>query len=154
MAYYRTPKKYWSIYNKPHGPLKPTEPVKKYYEEFVEFYSADNDHSFALRDIELPSGVKLEDVHVHSEVHYSYDDQTYSTIKLGTKTFSKRSQKDYDTAVKRYKRQLEEYENDMLQHKAELKEWKEWKKRAEKEEIQASIKQAKAVLKKHGIDVK
>ena len=154
MAYYKTPKKYWSIYNKPHGPLKPVEPVKMYYQDFVEFYSADNDTTFALKDVELPDGVKLEDVFVSSEAHYDYDSTAYSTVKLGTKIFSKRSQKSYDDAVKRYKKQLKEYEANMIEYKAELKEWKAWKKEEEKVSVERSINQAKAVLKKHGIEVK
>ena len=145
-------KKGWYVGWEPRAPYEPRRPEEFYEtEEFTELSVHDvaNDpcgHKCTrLSDIRLPEGVKSEDV-----VIKYFDADGDNGYKFGTVVTKRHRHPNYKQDLARYEKDIKAYEVAVERHKEDVKLWKLWVKQDRAAYVERQIKNAEAVLRKHG----
>lgn len=130
-------RKHWDIRSEPNKPRPPIEPRKT----FDKSVDVGNDlEVLVLKDLKLPEGFTLNDVHVSTD---------YESYYLNAYVIGKVINKNYDEEYVKYNKKLVKFNEDLKRWDKEIIEYRAWKKEFEKELLEKQIEEARKLLKKH-----
>jgi hypothetical protein len=146
------PRKGWYEYSPPRKPCKPTPPEKEYstFEETEISFLGSSD-SVRIGDLKLPEDCSIEDLIVITD--FDHDDEgggsshhtsiIHRIEKLVPNPL-------YEKQLKKYEKNLTNWEEKMKSHRVEVKEWKAWVEQEKNSRLEANLAHAEELLKKHG----
>lgn len=142
----------WSEFSAPFGPSAPQKPEKEYKDIcYKDITTIGKYETIKLSDLQLPNGVKLEDVSVMI-VDFSDpgdDDVSFrATFNITTETVVTNTR--YAQQLKKYELDHATYQELKRLHNEEIKEWKLWTKQEKDLRLKRQLDNAEKLLRKNG----
>lgn len=132
----------WYENSPPPPPQVPAKPIPYWSHQVIdEVWSGE---CVKLSDIELPDGVKLEDLIVQEHG----DDASYASVGIAREV--KTPNPSFEREMKRYELALQKHEAALKAWEDDVKQWQQWKDEKEKSALEVRLKAAETLLKKHG----